>query len=169
VTAPQQPGVDGLRQVRLVRFPLDVYVRTQEHVDDLVRELTLIANSRAVADGTSDLPERLLTLVEELTHQYAGVSNHADRLRDEAIDRGDRSIDIVYTVPAAAADACRHLGVVFDEADEYCRAGEHLLTLATPAEALAFRRWYLTEFIAQIEQGAEPTPWCDGVGADHDS
>ncbi len=47
-----------------------------------------------------------------------------------------------------------------DEADDYCRAGQHLLTLVTPPEALAFRRWYLGEFVRQIA-GEQPRPWTD--------
>jgi hypothetical protein len=61
-------------------------------------------------------------------------------------------------VPEAAASAITHLGDIFDEADDYCRAGEHLLSLATPPESLEFRRWFLGEFVNQIA-GAAPTPW----------
>ena len=50
------------------------------------------------------------------------------------------------------------LGAIFDEADDYCRAGEHLLSLATPPEALAFRKWFINEFVAQIG-GSAPVPW----------
>jgi hypothetical protein len=145
--------------VRLLDYPLDIYLRAQEHADDLIRELTLIANSRAVETGHSDLPARLLVLVEQLTHQYAGISDAAELRRDAAIDRGEKRVDLEYRVPAEIAGAVRHLGDVFDEADVYCRAGEHLLTLATPPEALAYRRWVLEEFIRQIEDGARPRPW----------
>ncbi len=62
-------------------------------------------------------------------------------------------------MPPQIADAVRHLGAVFDEADAYCREGEHLLTLATPPDALAYRHWVLEEFIAQIEDGRAPVPW----------
>jgi hypothetical protein len=49
---------------------------------------------------------------------------------------------------------------MLDEADEYCRRGEHLLTLETPPELVRFRRWYLQEFVNQIA-GAAPEPWPD--------
>jgi hypothetical protein len=48
---------------------------------------------------------------------------------------------------------------MLDEADEFCRRGRHLLTLETPPELVVFRKWYLQEFIDQIERGAEPTAW----------
>ena len=146
-------------EVCLLDYPLDLYLRAQEHADDLIRELTLIANSPAVASGSSDLPARLLVLVEQLTHQYAGLSDETERTRDAAIDRGETRIDLVYRVPRQIAEAVRHIGAIFDEADDYCREGEHLLTLATPPDALAYRHWLLAEFIAQIEDGAAPIPW----------
>ncbi|KQX66278.1 hypothetical protein [Angustibacter sp. Root456] len=146
-------------EVHLVDYPLDLYLRAQEHADDLIRELTLIANSPAVESGHSDLPARLLVLVDQLTHQYAGVSDDVEKQRDAALDRGETSIDLTYRVPREIADAVRHLGDIFDEADEYCRQGEHLLTLATPADALAYRHWLLEEFVAQIEDGRAPMPW----------
>lgn len=146
-------------EVHLLQYPLDLFLRAQEHADDLIRELTLIANSAAVESGHSDLPARLLVLVEQLTHQYAGVSDDAEKQRDAALDRGEKTIDLTYRVPPHITDAVRHLGAIFDEADDYCRQGEHLLTLATPPDALAYRHWILEEFVAQIDEGRDPVPW----------
>jgi hypothetical protein len=148
-----------LFQVKLLDYPLDLYLRAQEHADDLIRELTLIANSPAVAAGNSDLPARLLGLVEQLTHQYAGMSDDVEAHRDAAIDRGEQTIDLTYQVPREFVEAVRRIVAIFDEADVYCREGEHLLTLATPPDALAYRRWLLRQFAAQIEDGAPPEPW----------
>lgn len=153
-----------LYQVRALGFPLPLYLRAQEHADALVRELTLIAQARAgdapdaLGGMQHDLPSRFVALVDELTHRYDGVATDAERERDAAIDRGEQSVDLTYTVPAEVAEACRHLEEVFDDADYYCRAGEHLLTLATPPDALAFRRWFLGEFVRQIG-GGPPVPW----------
>ncbi|GAB3598263.1 hypothetical protein GCM10027446_28060 [Angustibacter peucedani] len=156
-----------LRDVRVLDFPLDVWQRAQEHGDALVRELTLIAQSRvdgesepADDDGPAqlDLPRRLVALVGELTHRYDGMATDVERQRDDALDRGEARVDLTYTVPAHVGEACRHLGQVFDDADFYCRQGEHLLTLATPPEALAFRRWFLGEFVRQLE-GEPPVSW----------
>lgn len=156
--SPASKALDRV-EVHLVDYPLDLYLRAQEHADDLIRELTLIANSRAVEAGQSDLPARLLVLVEQLTHQYAGVSDDVEKERDAALDRGETTIDLTYRVPREIADAVRHLGAIFDEADDYCRQGEHLLTLATPPAALAYRHWLLEEFVAQIDDQRAPVPW----------
>jgi hypothetical protein len=47
---------------------------------------------------------------------------------------------------------------MLDEADEFCRQGKHLLTLATPPDLRRYRQWFLGEFVAQIG-GRPPTPW----------
>ena len=61
----------------------------------------------------------------------------------------------------------RQLGALLEEVDDFCRSGQHLITLATPPESLAFRRWYLNEFIAQMERHEPPVPWPDYVAEHH--
>jgi hypothetical protein len=39
-------------------------------------------------------------------------------------------------LPAGVGPAAQQLGDMLDEADEYCRRGDHLLTLAAPREEL---------------------------------
>ncbi|MGH9153237.1 MAG: hypothetical protein ACRD03_12755 [Acidimicrobiales bacterium] len=155
---------DGeLRQVRLIRFPLDVHGRATEAFEGLRREFQLIAMRTA---GAGEVPDRLLRLVDALGVRYRGFASEADRARDAAAERGDKEVDeLVYRVPAEVGEACVDLSRMIDEADEFCRRGELLLTLASPAEAVAFRRWYLGEFTAQIA-GEPPLPWPD---ADRDA
>jgi hypothetical protein len=69
----------------------------------------------------------------------------------------------VYQVPAAASEASLRLQEILDEADAYCLAGTHLLTLATPPDLTRFRRWFLEEFINQLA-GAAPVPYPDYAG-----
>lgn len=146
-----------LVEVVLLNFPLEVFQRAQEHADGLIREFALIALDRADGHG-AELPVRLVAIVDALSAQFGGVSAGSEAERDAAIDRGETFMDLRYLVPPAAAEASRVLAVIFDEADEYCRAGEHLLSLATPPESLAFRTWFINEFVAQIG-GAAPVPW----------
>jgi hypothetical protein len=144
-----------LVEVRLLRFPLPLWQQSQEHLDELLREFALIAHGD---DEHSSVPRRLLNLVAELSKTYAGLSTGTEQERDDAIARGETEVDLLYRTPVEAAGAIRHLGDMLDEADAYCRQGSHLLTLQTPADQLAFRRWFLSEFTNQFG-GAPPLPW----------
>ena len=69
-------------------------------------------------------------------------------------------MDLIYHVPVEVRQAAIDLGVLLDEADDFCRQGDELLTLATPPRAVAFRRWFLEEFVRQID-GQPPVSWED--------
>jgi len=146
-----------LVEVALLGFPLPVYGRALEHSTELMREFSLIALGQAEADSPI-VPVRLLTLVDKLTRDYAGIADAADTRRDEALEAGLPSVDLTYLVPRTAADACHALAEVLDEADKFCESGDALLTLTSSPEARAFRDWYFGEFITQIA-GGRPTPW----------
>jgi anti-anti-sigma factor len=145
---------DELVVVEVLNVPLAVLNRASDHNLTLVRELALVHT----ADESGVAPARLLWLSQHLDQRYAAF-NAAPRERLQKAIEGDEShVDVRYEVPAHAAVAAAELGSALDEVDEYCRSGD-LLTLVTPAEALSFRRWFLGEFIAQIQDGASPTPW----------
>jgi len=144
-------------EVCLLRFPLGLWQRSQEHVDELLREFALIAHGE---EDHPSVPRRLLDLIADLTATYAGITTQTERERDQAIARGETEVDLTYRVPVTASDAIHQLGVMLDEADEYCRQGAHLLTLQTPPDQQRFRRWFLAEFLLQLT-GGPPTPWPD--------
>ena len=143
--------------VTLKRIPVAVHHRSTEHQQELQREFQLILLGAESSDA--DVPQRLFDLIESLNVRYQAMTTEQSNALDEAVARGDAVIDeLRYTVPADVADACISLNRMLDECDEYCRRGEILLTLATPAEAVAYRRWYLGEFVAQAK-GAPPLAW----------
>jgi len=150
-----------LVEVRLVAFPLRLWQQSQEHVDELLREFALIAQGD---EQHLSVPRRLVDLVAEVTAAYAGISSGTERERDDAIHMGMREITLVYWVPPGVCNAIRRLGDMLEEADEYCRGGEQLLTLQTPPDQLLFRMWFLAEFLAQLA-GGPPTPWPDYAAA----
>jgi hypothetical protein len=138
--------------VRILGMPLDVMQRSAEHSDELLREFALIRE-----EGSDHVPARLLALIEELQGRFGSFSEGPRQAMQDAMERGDATIDLSYEVPPAVAAAARQLGDLLDEADEFCRAGD-LLTLATQPEAVAFRHWYLQEFQHQVD-GEPPRPW----------
>jgi hypothetical protein len=104
------------------------------------------------------VPIQLLELVDELQSEYQGTGGEQGRQLAQAASAGIESLDLIYSVPPGVATACRHLNEALDAADRFCTDGEHLLSLAAPPDVLEFRRWYLNEFVAQIE-GRPPTSW----------
>ena len=148
---------DDLFTVRIVGLPLSEQVAASQHFDELIREFAYLHADDG--DGTG-VPARLIKLRDDLVGQFESFTQRSNVLRDEAIQRGDATVDLTFEIPRAAADAANDLGALLDEADEYCRSGDHLLTLAPPERALRFRRWYLGEFTRQTD-GQPATPWSD--------
>jgi hypothetical protein len=144
-----------LVDVHLVRLPVRLWARSQEHGEELLREFALMATDPT---SSASVPTRLTRLVQELTATYAGLGAEQEAQLFAAAAAGVEEDDVRFRMPVAVADACIHLGAMLDEADEFCRAGEHLLTLATPPDLRRFRAWYLGEFVTQIG-GAPPVPW----------
>ena len=126
--------------------------QSAEHTDELLREFALLRGER-----TDHVPARLLTLIDEVRARFGAFSEGPRQLMQEAQARGETEIDLHYELPPEAGAAARRLGALFDEADEFCRSGD-LLTLATPPQGVAFRRWYLDEFQRQID-GHPPRRW----------
>jgi len=151
---------DELRTVRIVGLPLAVQARAQEQAEALTRELTFIGAQLRQDGNARDLPARLVALVEQLTAQYSVFSVEQEQQIADAVEQEQDRIDLTYRLPASAAAAAQALGDILDEADDYCRAGQLLLTLATPDDLVAYRRWFLSEFTGQLA-GEPPISWDD--------
>lgn len=149
-------------EVHLLQLPLDLWERSQQQSDALQREFALLVGQ----DGGHDVPRRLLDLIAALQAQYGNDTTAQEEELLDAVDRGEAVLDdLVYVVPAAVGQHAHELGVLLDEADAHCRAGQHLLTLAADDEQVRFRWWYLDQFSEQAA-GREPVAWPDYVRAD---
>jgi hypothetical protein len=149
---------DDLVTIQVIGIPIAVQARAQEHADELTRELTLIGAQLRQEGNIRDLPALLVTLIEQLNARYSRFTTEQEQLLADATARGDDTIDLTYQLPASAAAHAQELSALLDQADVYCRTGRHLLTLATPDDLVAFRRWYLSQFIDQVG-GQPPVPW----------
>ena len=148
---------DGLVTVRIVGLPVPLHVRTSEHTDELMREFTYLRAQSDDPDAPS-VPGRLLDLVDELSGRYSGFTAGTQAELEAAIAEARPTVDLDYRVPADVAAACTHLRDLLDAADDFCRDGAHLLTLASPEDVVTYRRWFLDEFVRQIA-GDPPRPW----------
>ena len=151
---------DDLCTIRLIGLPISAQVRAQEHADELTRELTLIGAQLRQEGNVRELPAVLLTVIEQHSHQYSGFTIEQEKLLADALARGDETIDLTYRVPASVGAAAQSLGDILDQADVYCSTGRHLLTLATPADLVTYRRWFLSQFTNQVT-GSPPISWND--------
>ena len=154
MSAPQ------LHPVRMLQLPVQVWAASKEHHDELLREFALMTAGLEDRDDESPpVPVRLLRLVADLTASFAGSSDEREARLFAAAARGDEVVDVLeFALPEAAGPACVQLEQLLDEADDYCRAGHHLLTLATPDELRVFRSWYLAQVRDQLS-GAPAEPW----------
>ena len=153
---------DGEVEIRLVGFPVTLYHRLQQHSDELLREFELISQSFERDPGRHvEIPGRLLAVIEELRRAYSPAGAEPEAQIDAALAaRAERLDEVVYRLPTHVGAAAAQLGALLDEADRYCRAGEHLLTLAIDPELKRFRDWYIGEFTRQAA-GLPPAAWTD--------
>lgn len=148
-------------QVHLIGVPLALRARNLEHGQDLVRELALVRLGAGRRD--TGVPDRLLKVADEVRSVYGAFSAGPNDELDAALQRGLEFYDVTYTVPAHVGPFIARLIQVLEEAEEFCRAGRYLLTLAAPPDIAAYRRWSLGEFQRQIA-GCPPLPWSRAGG-----
>ena len=144
-----------LIDVELIDVPVRLWAKSQEHFQDLMREFTLITQSPS---ATHPLPGRLLKIVDDLILNFSGMVDSQTALLEEADATKTASVNLKFSLPPTAAVGALELNKILDEVDQYCSTGEHLLTLATPPDCVAYRHWYLAQFIDQIA-GARPLGW----------
>jgi hypothetical protein len=155
---------DAMVDVTLLGIPMDLRERAQQHSDELVREMTLIALQIREGDGDA-LPVRLTQLVNEVQKTYGAFSARPDAELEAAAARGDEVVSkIVYTVPRDVGPFARHLIEILEETDEFCREGSYLLALASPPDIHAYRIWVLREFERQVA-GERPISWPEYAAA----
>ncbi|MDX6197153.1 MAG: hypothetical protein QOJ79_304 [Actinomycetota bacterium] len=156
------PG--DLYQVRVRQLPVRVWSRSQEQHDALMREFALMSVPTDESERQRHVPTRLSELIDTLTADFEGVATEQEQQLFDAAAADIEVIDeLVYTLPRAVVPASKALGAMLDEADDYCRQGKHLLTLAADQELVRFRRWYLDQFIDQAD-GKPPVAWPDYSG-----
>jgi hypothetical protein len=161
MSEPGRAHLAELAEVHLLGEPVSTWAQAQERTDELLREFTLIAADLREQGEHGEVPVRLVELIEALTARYGGLSVDQDAQLVVAAENGlDTIEDLVFMVPPEAGEASLQLQGMLDEADAYCKAGDHLLTLASPSDLVRFRNWYLEEFPRQLS-GKPPTAWAD--------
>jgi anti-sigma regulatory factor (Ser/Thr protein kinase) len=152
----------GWHVVLLKGCPVDLALRHDEHLDELIRELQLI-DAGGGAHGSVSSAE-LAESIHELISRQSHV-RHTRRLRAlEAAAAGLDEVDVPMPLPPeTVADAARLHDAVL-AAEEMC-AREQLLTLASSPQVSRLREWVVHEIEHQLGKGEAPTSFRDWAAA----
>ena len=152
---PEAALPPGWALVRLVGCPVELSLRQDDHLDELVRELQLISagsgdsRSQAVAAQIQDL------LISPAHARFTGR-----RQAEKALAEGRDTLDVEMAMPHEFSPMVQRLQQAVHTADELCEQMQ-LLTLASTPELRELRAWMTHELMAQIERGEPPVSWAD--------
>jgi hypothetical protein len=146
---------EGWVVVRLAGCPVALSLRQDQHLDELVRELTLISVGTATTESAA-LAQRL----EAILRAPAQARAAGRRQAQAALERGESTVDVVMAMPREFGDEVKRLHAAVREADRLCDE-RRLLTLASPRELRDFREWMTGEISRQVEHGGETVSWAD--------
>jgi hypothetical protein len=143
--------------VRLVGVPTELFLRSRQRTDDLVRELWLMALSDE--NGPRGRYYRQLVLAADAySRRGAAVRQQVMTEVLAAQERGEATTDLAIDLPPEAVETALQWEQLLEEMDALCTRGE-LLTLASPPELARFHRWYSSEVVHQLRDGSEPVPF----------
>lgn len=146
-----------LRHVAIVQLPVDLYAQARVWAESLIREVAFISEGEGA--GIDPRLRELLEHLEAGRSRFLGLMDDIQARVDDAIARGEATLDLDLDVTAGFCAATVEMGRLLDAADRYCRDGD-LLTVASSDAIRNFRRWYTQEFDRQ-PSGCRPTSWVD--------
>jgi serine/threonine-protein kinase RsbW len=153
-----------IRPVRLIAVPLRLLKSSEDHFDDLFRELQMAHMSTAPAPsaqpgagrpvrGPAGHPQvemsRLALLAENVKSRLARMREPVRSLIWDAVHRGDRLVDLNLLADAGTPAVLDMSEELLADAARAARSGL-LLTEPPPAEVVAWRRWLRREIEDQI-------------------
>ena len=154
VTEPTEEALpEGWVTIRLAGCPVELSLHQDQHLDELVRELTLMRADQENAESS-----RLARHLEAILRAPAHARSTGRRQAQVAHQRGDRLVDVDMAMPREFCSEVRALQAAVRQADELCEQ-QRLLTLTSSEQLRAFRAWMTEEILAQAEQGATPRSW----------
>ncbi len=120
--------------VRLEGCPVDLSLRQDQHLDDLVRELTLMSADHHNNPASAELAKRLEAILRAPAHARLAGRRQARLARS----RGERLVDVEMAMPREFSADVRQLHEAVTEADVHCEE-QRLLTLTSPADLRELR------------------------------
>jgi anti-sigma regulatory factor (Ser/Thr protein kinase) len=145
----------GWALVRLVGCPVELSLRQDEHLDELIRELQLISA------GSDDNPSQAVAAqIQDLLISPAHARFTGRRQAEKALAEGRDTVDVEMAMPHEFSPMVARLQQAVQAADELCEQMQ-LLTVASTPELRELRAWMTHELVGQIERAAPPVSWSD--------
>jgi anti-sigma regulatory factor (Ser/Thr protein kinase) len=144
-------------EIHLGWVPTELLVAAKRHIDNIVREITLM---QAPSEDAERLPSETVRLLVRVTEDFAEARSEIKRQALDAARRGDVFTDLTLHLPVSAAAAGLRYLAALDEADRQARKAR-LLTVAAPPSHRLFREWYvraLVERLRAASRGEDPPP-----------
>jgi anti-sigma regulatory factor (Ser/Thr protein kinase) len=145
----------GWALVRLIGCPVELSLRQDEHLDELVRELQLIS-----AGNGDNRSQAVAAQIQDLLMSPAHARFTGRRQAEKALAEGRDTLDVEMAMPHEFSPMVQRLEQAVQAADELCEQMQ-LLTVASTPELRELRAWMTHELVAQIERGDPPVSWAD--------
>lgn len=146
---PADEGLEPRYPVVLGDVPTELLLEAKAHIDNLVREFTLVASGEG--DDEPGRGTELANLIQVVVYEFADARDAIKRQALAAAQRGEPRTRLSLHLPFSAAHAGEAYLAALDDADSYARAAR-LLTLETPPAHRLFRRWYVESIVYQLRE-----------------
>jgi hypothetical protein len=133
--------------VHLGAVPTELLLSAKTHIDNVVREMSLLGGTSA--SGGEPPSEAAARLIKTVTVDFAAARTEMKRQALEAAAEGRAITELELHLPAEAVEAAERYLAALNEADRYARSAR-LLTLAAPASHRVFRQWYVRSVVDQL-------------------
>jgi GAF domain-containing protein/anti-sigma regulatory factor (Ser/Thr protein kinase) len=141
-----------VRQVQLPGSPAILTLRSEEYIDELLREFELVRLGGRQGVLRSDYPQRLLAIMDEILTRFSGLRLSVRDQAEAALARGDATFMLTVQLPVLAVPAMRQFLTLIDEVETFAEAG-HMLTLPPADEVRRYQRWLVTTVVTKLELG----------------
>jgi GAF domain-containing protein len=136
-------------KIELGDVPTELLIAAKAHVDSVIREFALVSVGASTGQ-TAAVPADLARLIDAVGTRFAEARESIKRQALASVAAGRERTRLVLDLPLTAADAGREYLAALDQVDAYARA-VRLLTLETPPQHRAFREWYVSSLVEQLD------------------
>ena len=153
-------GREPTSPVLLRGCPVRLWLRQDEHIDELVRDVQLLSATHELDPGLVSVGE-----VRDLLAVFAPLRRGTRRAVEAAQAQGLDELDVTVDLPVRAADEVVRLDDLLSLSDEGLD-DQRLLTVRAEPDVVRLRAWMIEQVRAQLEEGAEAVAWTDWTPRD---